>query len=73
MKEKSVLADDANEKRKDIAHLYPGSKQVWVDSGHGIPKESPVSIIEAIHEVLNKEWSAVYKEQMETFAQLAWL
>ena len=35
MKEKSALADDANEKRNDIAHLYPGSKQVWVDSVDG--------------------------------------
>lgn len=55
MKEKSVLADDANEKRKDIAHLYPGSQQVWVDSGHGIPKEKPDSVIEAIREVLHTE------------------
>lgn len=55
MKEKSMLADDANEKRKDIAHLYPGSKQVWVDSGHGIPKEKPGSVIEAIREVLLTE------------------
>lgn len=33
MKEKSELADDANAKRKDIAQLYPGSKQIWVESG----------------------------------------
>lgn len=68
MKEKSVLADDANEKRKDIAHLYPGCKQVWVDSGHGIPKEKPDSVIEAIHEVLNTEGTkgaTTSVEQME--------
>ena len=53
LKEKSVLADDANEKRKDIVHLYPGSQQVWVDSGHGIPKEKPDSVIEAIRKVLH--------------------
>lgn len=52
MKEKSELADDANEKRKDIARLYPGSKQIWVDSGHGIPLEKPESVISAIREVL---------------------
>jgi pimeloyl-ACP methyl ester carboxylesterase len=52
MKEKSELADDANKKRKDIAHLYPGSEQVWVDSGHGIPKDNPESVIEAIRKVL---------------------
>lgn len=52
MKENSALADDANEKRKDIARLYPGAKQIWVDSGHGIPLENPESIISAIREVL---------------------
>ncbi len=52
MKEKSPVADDANAKRKDIARLYPGSKQIWVDSGHGIPLEKPESIISAIREVL---------------------
>lgn len=55
MGEKSELADDANEKRKDIAHLYPESKQVWVDSGHGIPKEKPEAVINAIREVLHTE------------------
>jgi alpha/beta hydrolase fold len=52
MQEKSELADDANEKRKDIAHLYPGAKQIWVDSGHGIPLEKPGSVITAIRETL---------------------
>jgi pimeloyl-ACP methyl ester carboxylesterase len=55
MEKKSVIADDANEKRKDVAHLYPGYKQAWVDSGHGIPKEKPESVIEAIREVLHTE------------------
>lgn len=55
MKEKSELADDANEKRKDIAHLYPGARQVWVDSGHGIPKENPEAVIKAIREVMHTE------------------
>lgn len=52
MKEKSTLADDANEKRKDIARLYPGAKQIWVNSGHGIPLENPEAIISAIRGVL---------------------
>ena len=52
MNEKSELADDANEKRKNIARLYPGAKQIWVDSGHGIPLEKPESVISAIREVL---------------------
>ena len=50
MNDKSKLADDANQKRKDIARLYPGSKQIWVDSGHGIPLEKPESVIFAIRE-----------------------
>ncbi|QSA97795.1 alpha/beta fold hydrolase [Methylococcus sp. EFPC2] len=54
MKEKSTLADDANEKRKDIARLYPGSKQIWVDSGHGIPLEKPEAIISVIRDVLSQ-------------------
>lgn len=54
LKEKSELADDANEKRKDIARLYPGSKQIWVDSSHAIPLERPEVIISAIHEVLQQ-------------------
>lgn len=52
MKEKSPLADDANAKRKDIAQLYPGSQQTWVDSGHGIPLEKPESVISTIREAL---------------------
>jgi len=55
MKVKSPLADDANAKRKDIARLYPGSKQIWVDSGHVIPLEKPESIISAIREALIQE------------------
>lgn len=52
MKEKSPLADDANAKRKDIARLYPGSKQIWVDSGHVIPLEKPEAVISAIREAM---------------------
>jgi len=58
-----VLADDANAKRKDVANLFPGSKQVWIDSGHAIPKEKPESVIEAIREVLNSEGPVMDKEQ----------
>jgi len=52
MNEKGALADYANEKRKEIAKLYPGSQQVWVDSGHGIPLEKPETVIAAIRQVL---------------------
>lgn len=50
--EKSSVADDANAKRKDIARLYPGSKQIWVESGHGIPLEKPEAVVAAIREAL---------------------
>ncbi len=52
LQDKSELADDSNEKRKDIAKLYPGSKQVWVDSGHGIPLDKPESVVNALREIL---------------------
>ena len=52
MKETSALAVDANEKRRDLDRLYPGARQIWVDSGHGIPLEKPDSVISAIREVL---------------------
>ena len=55
MESRSMLADDANKKRKEVARLYPGAKQIWVDSGHGIPKEKPESVIQAIREVLPTE------------------
>jgi pimeloyl-ACP methyl ester carboxylesterase len=54
LQEKSKLADDANEKRKDLARLYPGSIQIWVNSGHGIPLEKPESVIAAIREALQQ-------------------
>ena len=50
--EKSTVADDANAKRKDIARLYPGSKHIWVDSGHAIPLEKPEAVVAAIREAL---------------------
>lgn len=52
MKVKSKLADDSNEKRKDIARLYPNAKQIWVDSGHLIPLEKPESVVSVIREAL---------------------
>ena len=53
MKEKSPLADDANAKRQDIARLYPGARQIWVESGHVIPLEKPEAVISAIREALS--------------------
>lgn len=48
----SALAEDANRKRADIARLYTGAKQIWVDSDHGIPLEKPDAVVQAIQEAL---------------------
>ncbi len=53
LEEQSPVADDANAKRRDIARLYPGAKQIWVESGHAIPLEKPEAIIAAIREALS--------------------
>lgn len=50
--DRSELADDANRKRQDLARLYPGSIQIWVDSGHAIPLERPEAVVAAIRDVL---------------------
>lgn len=52
MKETSELARFSNEKRVDIAHLYPGAKQIWVESSHAIPLEKPEAVVDAIRSVL---------------------
>jgi pimeloyl-ACP methyl ester carboxylesterase len=70
MKDTSALADDANEKRKDLARLYPGAKQIWVESGHGIPLENPDSIISAIREVLlPKQSESTHQTRFDKEAQ----
>jgi pimeloyl-ACP methyl ester carboxylesterase len=48
----SALADDANRKRAGVARLYPGSRQVWVDSGHGVPLEKPEAVVRVIQEAV---------------------
>lgn len=58
MQANSDLARDANVKRQDIARLHPGSRQVWVDSGHGIPLEKPDSVIAAIRDALQQSRAA---------------
>jgi pimeloyl-ACP methyl ester carboxylesterase len=58
MQERSALADDANEKRIALAALYPGAKQIWVDSGHGIPLEKPETVVSAVREALGSASAA---------------
>lgn len=48
----SEIAQDAHEKRMDMVRLYPGAKQVWVESGHDIPRERPEAVVAAIRELL---------------------
>lgn len=52
MKETSPQAVDANAKRQDIARLYPGSRQIWVESGHVIPLEKPEAVISAVRQAM---------------------
>jgi pimeloyl-ACP methyl ester carboxylesterase len=52
MKETTQAARFANEKRVDIARMYPGSRQVWVESGHAIPLEQPAAVVAAIQSAL---------------------
>lgn len=48
MAERSETADYINEKRRDVVNLYPGAKQLWINSGHNIQRERPEAVIEAI-------------------------
>jgi len=54
LEDRSMLADDANIKRRDIARLHPGAQVRWIDSGHAIPLEKPESVIAAIHDALQQ-------------------
>ncbi|MDD5058231.1 MAG: alpha/beta hydrolase [Sideroxydans sp.] len=49
---KSELDINVQEKRADLLRLYPGAKQIMVDSGHNIQVEKPQAVIDAIREVL---------------------
>lgn len=51
MKGTSALADDANEKRKDLTRLYPGAKQIGVERSHGILLDNLQPVILATREV----------------------
>lgn len=61
MKESSDLARFANEKRVDIARMYPGAKQTWVDGGHSIPLEKPQAVVDAIRAALAEARAAKAK------------
>lgn len=54
MQASSPMADDANRKRADLANLYPGARQVWVDSEHGIPLEKPDAVVDAVREAVRR-------------------
>lgn len=48
------MSEHANQLRSDLVNLYPGARQVWVDSGHAMPLESPESVVAAIRRVLKR-------------------
>lgn len=50
--DRSRVADDANAKRRDIARLYPGAQQIWVDSSHAVPLEKPEAIVAVVRQAL---------------------
>lgn len=52
MQDSSKSADYANKLRKEVATLYPHSKQIWVDSGHVIPLEKPESVVSEIIKII---------------------
>lgn len=51
----SEAVRQANQKRADIARLYPGSRQLWVESGHNIQWDKPDVVIDAIRDILVTE------------------
>lgn len=65
MESSSALADDANRKRAGLARLYPGARQVWVDSGHGIPLEKPEAVVRAIQDAVRAVREAQRVERQE--------
>lgn len=50
-KSNSDSAKFFNEKRADLVRLYPGARQIWVDSGHSIQNEKPEVVIGAIKDI----------------------
>ncbi|MBB4844584.1 pimeloyl-ACP methyl ester carboxylesterase [Paucibacter oligotrophus] len=48
----SEAAQFARQKRAELATLYPGARQIWVEGGHAIPIENPDAVIAAIQAAL---------------------
>ena len=46
------MTEHINQLRSDLVKLYPGARQVWVDSGHAMPLEAPEAVVSAISRVL---------------------
>lgn len=51
----SEISKFVKAKRMDLPRLYPGSTQIWVESGHFIQRDKPEAIIQAIHAVLENK------------------
>jgi pimeloyl-ACP methyl ester carboxylesterase len=61
-----ALAARARARRLAVAQLYTQARQVWVESGHGIPLEQPAAVIEAIRSMIGLERSAQAPSGKET-------
>ncbi|MBI3899670.1 MAG: alpha/beta fold hydrolase [Gammaproteobacteria bacterium] len=48
----SEMAQFVKEKQTDFVRLYPGSRQLWIDSGHFIQQDKPEVVITAIRDIL---------------------
>lgn len=43
-------------KKTDLARLYPGSCQIWLDSGHFIQLDHPLAVVDAVQAVANHQY-----------------
>lgn len=48
----SAAERHGNTLRADVATLWPGARQIWVDSGHAVPLDAPEAVAAAITEAL---------------------
>ncbi|HOE42321.1 MAG TPA: alpha/beta fold hydrolase [Rhodoferax sp.] len=46
------MSEHGKQLRSSLVNLYPGGRQVWVDSGHAMPLEAPEAVVSAIRRVL---------------------
>jgi len=52
----SPMSEHGNQLRSNLVSLYPGARQVWVDSGHAMPLEAPDAVVSAVRRVLTNKY-----------------